>query len=115
MIIKSPKKVEWTSDDRNALDHFLGTVPGKRMLEYLAYSKPSHGDGADTGKTLVAGGVVQGYEKAMDVLLGLTTERPPEAEETARTQDMPGGTIEYPDVDLPEGHIAWKGIDKPTE
>jgi hypothetical protein len=113
MIVRAPKKIEWTADDRQALDAFLRTVPGRRMLEYLAHSKPGHGDGADTGKTLVAGGVVQGYEKALDTLLGLTSERPPEAEETAKDPGTQTASAEYPDIDLPEGAVEWKGVDKP--
>lgn len=110
-LLQSPKKIEWDADDRQNLDAFLRTTTGARMLGLLAHRKPSFENGSDMGKTLVAAGKVEGYGKALDELLSLKTDRPPEAEETAKDPDTVT-TEEYPDPDLPEGHPAWKNVDK---
>lgn len=101
MILLAPKKLEWTFDDKQALDAFLKSVTGQLLLGWLAHWKPDFECESDVNKAL---GRVKGYHEAVEHLIDLTVERPEEAIPEQESN-------EYPGVDLPVGHPAWKGVD----
>lgn len=101
MILRPPKKLEWTFDDKQALTAFLEGSTGKLLLSWLAYWDPGFECEEDVNKAL---GRVKGYHEAVGHLISLTDERPAEAAPDEESN-------EYPGIDLPEGHPSWKGID----
>lgn len=103
-MILLPTKTElpWESPDAVALSEFLRSQTGTRLLHHLSLEMPSLLDGSDVNKTLVASGEVKGFQKALDTLLTLTVERPPE---TPVQSEM------YPSLDDEE---KWKDLDQPT-
>jgi len=73
-----PTKTEtpWESSDAAALRFFLESKTGQRALMHLSDQVPSLLDGSDVNKTLVASGVVKGWNDALRALLNLTVEQP---------------------------------------
>lgn len=100
MILLPTSEIEWDSVNRKALEEFLQSPTGQRLINVLANFQPSYGDGADN-KTLVAAGKVEGYAEAVMWLVRLTKEHP--VDKKAPTKK------EYPDLD--DGQ-AWEALDK---
>lgn len=73
-----PTKIEtpWESSDAVALREFFESKSGQRALLHVSSQIPSLLDGSDVNKTLVASGVVKGWNNALTALLNLTIEQP---------------------------------------
>jgi len=71
---------EWTSDDALTLKGFLESSTGQKLAQTLAFLAPTLLDGEHKNKTLVASGVVKGYNEAVEQLFSLQTTRPKEME-----------------------------------
>ena len=99
MTLTEPR--DWTSENRKILQGFLESPTGQLTLSWLAAHTPELLDGADNGRTLVASGVVKGYNKAITELLALTREQP--------TEILP--PTNYPDL---ENEALWDGT-SPTQ
>lgn len=98
-----PTKTEtpWESSDATALRQFLESKTGQRALMHLSDQIPPLLDGSHVEKTLVASGVVKGWNDSLRALLSLTIEQP-----------APVKTPEaYPSLD---DESAWEDNKKPT-
>lgn len=90
MVISPDKLPDWTSKDAEFLESFLTSSTGLKIQGILAFQCPEILDGSDTGKALVASGVVKGYHRAVESFLSLTKALPVSA---------PTDTSAYPSLD----------------
>ena len=91
----------WESGDAVRLREFLHSETGTRLLRHVAAETPELLDGSDVNKTLVASGVVKGFQLALTTIFNLTVEEP------AQTPPPPEM---YPSLD---DDSKWQ--DKPTK
>jgi hypothetical protein len=86
---------DWDSSDASALNDFLRTVAGKRMLAKLAYARPSFlPSSAHPHKSFACSREIHGYEQAIRTLLSLI-----EAEEQQPLSATKNSPSTYPDLD----------------
>lgn len=91
-------KLEWNSDDAKFLRDTLETPSFQKALAFVIAEKPALLDGSHMNKTLVASGVVKGFEFCLETLFKLTQEQP----QTGVTHEN------YPDLD---NESKWAGTD----
>lgn len=76
MNLPTKSETPWESSDAVALREFFLSRSGQRALMHLSDQIPSLLDGSDVNKTLVASGVVKGWNDSLRALLNLTIEQP---------------------------------------
>lgn len=70
------KPLEWTSEDKVNLAHFLNTQTGSRLLPKVAEMIPVLLETGDTNSILIRSGKVLGAQEAIRVILELSTPEP---------------------------------------
>ena len=99
----------WTLEDSEALQHFLATKPGQRMLVRLASLKANEGSWKSSGSAEYTLGRVLQHDELMSEIIRLST--PASAEDRVDVPASPsGGSPNYPDLD---DDSAW--ADEPTK
>lgn len=92
ILLKEP---DWDSNDGAALQNFLRTRTGERMLAKLAYARPAFMPAnSHPHKSFACSREIHGYEQAVKTLLGLI-----EAEDQPLSSLVSSKTPEYPDLD----------------
>lgn len=100
MILPTNEAPEWNSDNASELRSFLSGETGQKVLGILAYFAPKPKDGADVNMTLVSAGEVRGYTDAVETILNLRTQRPPETEPKSENYPSLDDEGAWPDLPL---------------
>lgn len=82
------KQVKWDSSDAKELRLFFESPVGSRMLDHLIFLKPSPYEGPNGTQMIAAGKKIEGYEEALNNLVNLIKEQPPQPTEQETYPDL---------------------------
>lgn len=90
MMIFTGKAIEWDGENAKELANFLEGQVGQKVLQHLLLMTPPNYDGPNANQMIAAGKMMEGYQQALETLVGLTKEQPAQPQKPEP---------QYPDID----------------